>query len=220
MSELYYFKDSEGAPKIVSDTDPLPIGDVNVGDKTDAAVTDPTLTASEIALLKGLVKILSDVWDDASNTTKVTLQQVEGAIDGAVPTKAAFVGGKYSSADPTYHDGDLTPVRTNSKGEILTQLTGSIESITSAPVVGVKTVTATAAEIFAGASVKSNRRKLILKNEDSVLRFRIGPSTVTQQNGFPVEPGAVIEVQFDPATAIPIYAISEGANLQVAVMEI
>ena len=43
------------------------------------------------------------------------------------------------------------------------QLTGGIESITSAPVVGVKTVTATAAEIFAGASVKSNRRKLILK---------------------------------------------------------
>lgn len=99
-------------------------------------------------------------------------------------------------------------------------LSGSIESITSAPVVGVKTVTATAAEIFAGASVKSNRRKLILNNEDSVLRFRIGPSTVTQQNGFPVEPGAVIEVQFDPATAVPIYAISEGANLQVAVMEI
>jgi len=125
LSELYYFKDSEGAPKIVSDTDPLPIGDVNVGDKTDAAVTDPTLTASEIALLKGLVKILSDVWDDTSNTTKVTLQQVEGAIDSAVPTKAAFVGGKYSSADPSYHDGDLTPVRTNAKGEVLTQLMGS-----------------------------------------------------------------------------------------------
>jgi len=175
LSELYYFKDSEGAPVIVSDTDPLPIGDVSVGDKTDTAVTDPTLSASEIALLKGLVKILSDVWDDTNNrlgiktigvkdtdgtygevasftldgdgrpvqrivdaapfaydetgdTTKVTLQQVEGAIDSAVPTRAAFVGGKYSSADPSYHDGDLTPVRTNAKGEVLTQQTGSIAS--------------------------------------------------------------------------------------------
>ena len=111
-------------------------------------------------------------------------------------------------------------IKTTSDGTLLTQLTGSIESRTSAPVVGVKTVTATAAEIFAGASAKSNRRKLILKNEDPVLRFRIGPSTVTQQNGFPVEPGAVVEIQFDPSTYVPIYAISEGASLQVAVMEI
>lgn len=94
------------------------------------------------------------------------------------------------------------------------------EIIATAPVVGVKTVTAIAAEIFAGASAKANRRKLILKNEDPVLRFRVGASSVTQQNGFPVEPGAVIEFQFDPATAVAIYAIAEGASLEMAVMEI
>ncbi len=104
--------------------------------------------------------------------------------------------------------------------EINQRIDGLEAPISTPPVVGVKTVTATAAEIFAGASAKSNRRKLILKNEDPVLRFRIGPSTVTQQNGFPVEPGAVVEIQFDPSTYVPIYAISEGASLQVAVMEI
>ena len=104
--------------------------------------------------------------------------------------------------------------------EINQRIDGLEAPISTPPVVGVKTVTATAAEIFAGASTKSNRRKLILKNEDPVLRFRIGPSTVTQQNGFPVEPGAVVEIQFDPSTYVPIYAISEGASLQVAVMEI
>lgn len=87
-------------------------------------------------------------------------------------------------------------------------------------VVGIKTVTATAAEIFAGASAKANRKKLILKNEDPVLRFRIGSSTVTQQTGFPVEPGAIVELNIDPSVAVPIYAVSEGANLNVAVMEI
>jgi len=87
------------------------------------------------------------------------------------------------------------------------------------PVTGVKTVTATATEIFAGTFRLAGRRKMILKNEDPVLRFRIGPSTVTQQNGFPVEPGAIIEIDFDPSVDVPIYAISEGANLQVAVME-
>lgn len=95
-----------------------------------------------------------------------------------------------------------------------------LEATTSAPVTGIKTVTATAAEIFAGASVKANRRKLILKNEDPALRLRIGPSSVTQQNGFPVEPGATVEFRFNPSVAIAIYAISEGANLNVAVMEI
>ena len=98
--------------------------------------------------------------------------------------------------------------------------TSTIQAIIAAVVTGVKTVTATAAEIFAGASAKTNRRKLILKNEDRALRFRVGPSTVTQQNGFPVEPGAIVEFLFDPAIVVPIYAISEGVNLQVAVMEV
>ena len=111
-----------------------------------------------------------------------------------------------------------TPV--SATAPIPAELKSSIETVNTVSVVGVKTVTATAAEIFAGASAKANRRKLILKNEDPVLRFRVGPSNVTQQNGFPVEPGAVVEFQFDPSTAIAIYAISEGANIQVAVMEI
>lgn len=100
------------------------------------------------------------------------------------------------------------------------QLTGSIETVNDNPVTGIKTVTAIAAEIFAGGSAKTNRRKLIVKNEDQSLRLRIGKSDVTQQNGYPVEPGATVEFQFDPNVAVPIYAISEGANLKVAVMEI
>lgn len=88
------------------------------------------------------------------------------------------------------------------------------------PVTGVKTITATAAELFAGGSRLAGRRKMIIKNEDAALRFRIGPSSVTQQNGFPMEPGAVVEISFDPSVSVPIYAISEGANLSVAVMEL
>lgn len=105
-------------------------------------------------------------------------------------------------------------------GALRTELTGSIETVNDNPVTGIKTVTATAAEIFAGGSAKTNRRKLIVKNEDQLLRLRIGKSDVTQQNGYPVEPGATVEFQFDPEVAVPIYAISEGANLEVAVMEI
>ena len=42
---------------------------------------------------------------------------------------------------------------------------------------------------------------------------------MTQQNGFPIEPGAVLELDFDPTVDTPIYAISEGVAVSVAVME-
>ena len=101
-----------------------------------------------------------------------------------------------------------------------TSLKNASDTTTVNPVVGVKTVTATAAAIFAGASVLANRKKMILRNDDPAIRCRIGPSTVSQQSGFPVEPGATLEITFDPVTAIPIYAISEGASIQMAVIEL
>jgi hypothetical protein len=100
------------------------------------------------------------------------------------------------------------------------QLSGSIETVVDNPATGIKTITTTAAELFAGAYAKTNRRKLIIKNEDQSLRFRIGKADITQQNGFPVEPGAVVIIPFDPAVIVPIYAISEGASLQASVMEV
>lgn len=94
-----------------------------------------------------------------------------------------------------------------------------LNSTIRTPVTGVVTVVSTAAEIFAGSSRLAGRRKMIIKNEDLALRIRVGGSSVTQQNGFPIEPGAVFEIEFDPATDVPIYAISEGAAAQAAVME-
>jgi hypothetical protein len=101
------------------------------------------------------------------------------------------------------------------------KLTGSIDTVDAAPVTGVKTVTATAAEIFAGASRKENRRYLIVKNESTQYRIRIGSSTVTAATGFPVEPGGIIEFNFNPSVVVQIFAVSESANsVEVAVMEI
>jgi hypothetical protein len=148
--------------------------------------------------------MLRDYWKALSDIIKTG-----GAATG---TKGLQVAGS---------DGTNAQIlKTNANGELLTTLTGSIESLTTDPVVGVKTVTATAAEIFAGSAAKANRRKLVVKNEDKILRFRIGADSVTQQNGFPVEPGAIVEIQFDPGTAVAIYGISEGASLSAAVMEV
>ena len=116
--------------------------------------------------------------------------------------------------------GVYVPVKCNADGAVVTELSGSIETVVDNPATGIKTITTAAAELFAGAYAKTNRRKLIIKNEDQSLRFRIGKANITQQNGFPVEPGAVVIIPFDPAVIVPIYAISEGASLQASVMEV
>lgn len=131
------------------------------------------------------------------------------------------VSGSIPAGNNNIGDVDIVsalPAGTNEIGKV--QVTSDVETTISAPIAGIKTVTATAAEIFAGASAKASRRKMIVKNEDPVLRMRVGPSSVSQQNGFPIEPGATIEFLFNPSVAVAVYAISEGANLNVAVMEI
>lgn len=118
-------------------------------------------------------------------------------------------------------DGTAKPIATDNNGNVGVRVVDDINTIKTAPVTAIKTVTETVSEIFAGASAKANRRTLIIKNEDTVLRFRVGENKVgLQQSGFPVEPNAVIEFNFEPNTAVPIYAVSEGVALSIAIMEV
>lgn len=98
------------------------------------------------------------------------------------------------------------------------QLSGSFASIKSAPVAGAKTVTTTAAELFAGASRLANRYALIVNNE-SGLPIYIGPSGVTAASGYPVLPGDSLALTLSPSAAIAIYAISTG-SAAVRVLEV
>ncbi len=116
-------------------------------------------------------------------------------------------------------DGKAKMINVDENGNVEVQLSGNFDTLRT-PAVGRRTVTATAAELFAGASRLASRRRLVIRNEDPVLRCLIGPATVSQQTGFPIEPGAVLEIPCDPEVAVPVYAISEGASLTVAVMEI
>ena len=95
------------------------------------------------------------------------------------------------------------------------QLTGSYATIDSAPVVGVKTVTTTAAELFAGASRLANRYVMIVYNESSV-PVCWGPSGVTTSSGFPLLPQDSAVFQFSPSTSTAIYFIaSSSASVRV-----
>lgn len=61
------------------------------------------------------------------------------------------------------------------------QLTGSFATIKSAPITGIKTVTATAAEIFAGTSALSGRRKMILKMKTPFFDLELGFNSNTTE---------------------------------------
>lgn len=99
------------------------------------------------------------------------------------------------------------------------QSTKAPAGISSTPITGVKTVTGVAAELFAGASRKTGRCRLVVRNMDPAVRVRIGPATVTDTTGFGVEPEAVVTLELNPAFDVPIYAVSEAGNVQVEVFE-
>ena len=200
----------------------------------------PTGAATQATLASVLAKLIAapateakqDTLNSKDFATQTTLAAILAKLIAAPATEATIASiltqlgttGLKKIIDPLPPGTNLmgkigidqtTPGTTNAIAMI-----SSIESIVAAPVVGVKSVTTTAAEIFAGGSVKTNRRLLAIRNEDAVLRLRVGPSSVTQQNGFPIEPGATAIVKFDPATAVSVYGISEGAALNITVMEV
>ena len=92
--------------------------------------------------------------------------------------------------------------------------------VESAPVTGIKTVTSTVAEVFAGSSRKANRSKLIVRNLHPAVAIRIGGSGITDTIGQSLEPGASVEIDFSPSTAVPIYAVSTAGNVSVEVLEV
>ena len=96
------------------------------------------------------------------------------------------------------------------------QLSGSM--IEQDPETGVKTVTSTAAELFAGLAALDGRYKMIVYNEGSNNVYW-GKGTITAQTGFPLLPGDSVVFTFNPTEDMPIYFIAE-ANTVVRVGEL
>lgn len=96
--------------------------------------------------------------------------------------------------------------------------------VSGAGVVGRKTVSTTAAELFAGALRLANRKMItiqVLTNQTSPIYISIGQAGVTTDTGFPLEPGDVATLNFSSASsaATPIYAIASD-SVSVSVMEV
>lgn len=115
---------------------------------------------------------------------------------------------------------ELANIKANQlSGDQKVQLSGT-KVVESAPVTGIKTVTSTVAEVFAGSSWKANRSKLVIRNLHQAVAIRIGGSGITDTIGQSLEPGASVEIDFSPSTAVLIYAVSTAGNVSVEVLEV
>jgi len=178
-----------------------------------------------------------DTRDINSESIKTTLQQVQQLLSG-VATEAKLEQARALLANLNAKDfatqatlaavkselevlkAELQEIKANQlSGDQKVQLSGT-KVVESAPVTGIKTVTSTVAEVFAGSSRKANRSKLIIRNLHPAVAIRIGGSGTTDTIGQSLEPGASVEIDFSPSTAVPIYAVSTAGNVSVEVLEV
>jgi len=116
-------------------------------------------------------------------------------------------------------DGKAKMINVDENGNVKAQLNGSNLALRQTIVTGAKTVTSTAAEIFAGSSCLAGRHTMVITN-GGVDHVYIGASGVTTNNGFPLFPGDTIRIDFNPASNVPVFAVSDGANVNVRVVEL
>lgn len=95
---------------------------------------------------------------------------------------------------------------------------GRIVQMKIAPVVTIQTVTSTKAAL--PATPLASRNKMIVRNLDPIRTLRIGQeSGLTAKIGLLIEPLEEVTIEFDPATAVAIWAVATGAEVKVEVIE-
>lgn len=99
------------------------------------------------------------------------------------------------------------------------QLTGSAMALQGAIVTGAKTVTSTAAELFAGSSRLSGRHAMVVTNVGTDHVY-VGNSGVTTTNGFPLFPQDSMRIEFDPISSVGVFARTGGPSVEVRVVEL
>jgi len=202
----------------------------------DQKVTLSGINAELEALMQGLategkleqVRALLQNVSDKDFAKDETLEQVRALLN-TLSTKDFATSSNQDALKTVVDDlkselllvkSELDNIKQNqTSGDQKVQLSGT-KVVESAPVTGIKTVTSTVAEVFAGSSRKANRSKLVIRNLHQAVAIRIGSSDITDTIGQSLEPGASVEIDFSPSTTVSIYAVSTAGNVSVEVLEV
>jgi hypothetical protein len=198
-----------------------------LGTTTDPAVaSDANGTLS--GKLRGLVKILADVWDSTNHRLKVDGSAVTQPVSAAslpLPTGAA------TAANQTTSNTSLASLDTKLPAKGQAAMAASTPVVvasdqTTLPVADVKGTASAPAAVNATATAgqllgaNANRKTAMLQNRDSANHVYIGKdNTVTAANGIDLPPGGGMFV--DDRTTGAWYGIcSSGQTASVAILEI
>ena len=176
-------------------------------------------TEAKLEAVRALLALLEGK-DFATDTKAEAIRLLLASLDGknfASETTLAALGTELELLKAELADVKTMLTDGTAKGEVTLSGTKVVES---APVTGIKTVTSTVAEVFAGSSRKANRSKLVIRNLHQAVAIRIGGSGITDTIGQSLEPGASVEIDFSPSTTVPIYAVSTAGNVSVEVLEV
>lgn len=188
------------------DGDGNPVGVATDAKLEAARVLLASLDDKDYATQTTLAAVLAKLADPSTAAKQDAAKAVLDAISTAVAARAT--------------EATLGLIKTAlTDGSQKVQLSGSKVRIASAPATGVKTVTGTAAEVFAGMSRKPGRSRLEIANRHPALAIRVGPAGVTDTTGRSVGPLATLALDMDPMSDVPIYAVSEAGALTVEVFE-
>lgn len=184
---------------------PIPVnaadGEIKtLGTKADIANTDSASSWSVISLLKG-------IWGKLGSVALMAGSAVIGRVGIQVG------GADLASGNPLFTD--ITDRATRSLGKVTFQLPDRMKAV---PAVGVKTVSTTAADIFAGTTKLSGRYSMMVYNESSTTVYW-GAAEVTTATGFPLLSASSVTFQFDTSTVTSIYFIAT-ANSSIRVVEL
>lgn len=180
---------------------------------------DVNIKTSDISIDVDLDAATDSIQAWAHDGSGAALTSTSGALDVFIDNASIEVTATDLDIRDLTHVSDSTKVgdgidflAINTDGSINT-----VEASATALLAVAETVGTTAAAIVDGGDELANRRKLYIFNNSNKNTF-IGSSAVSTANGFPVPPGAILELS--AGAAMDVYMIGEAANLNVRTLQI
>lgn len=176
-------------------------------------------TETKLEAVRLLVETLSNV-DFATETTLAALESKDYATETTLDARLSNLETKMDTLN-----NKIDAVNTNiddsqdGDGNINVSQNGRNDALQQLPITGTKTITSTAAELFAGVSRLSARNQMYIRNKHESIAIRIGDSDITDVKGRRILPNDEVKIGFDPVEEIPLYAISEYGDVKVEVFE-
>lgn len=194
-------------------------------DKVDVSGSEVSLSSTTLAALENITVSATDL--DIRNLVfaddKVDVSGSEVSLSST--TLAALENITVSATDFDIRDlshvndsvkiGDGTDfLGVNSDGSI--NVNSSQTALSSLSVVA-ETVGTSAAQIVDAGDELASRKKLFMYNNGNRQMY-IGPTGVTTSSGFPIPPGAILEI--DAGAAMDVFAIADAANQNMRTLQL